>query len=60
MSLYESIMSKKDKIAVVGLGYVGVDFVCDQTKGPLILEVNARPGLNIQIANQAGLRTRVR
>lgn len=46
--------------SVVGLGYIGVDFVCDQTLGPLILEVNARPGLNIQIANQAGLRTRIR
>ena len=45
--------------SVVGLGYIGVDFVCDQTLGPLILEVNARPGLNIQIANQVGLRTRV-
>ena len=45
--------------SVVGLGYVGVDFVCDQSLGPLILEVNARPGLNIQIANQAGLRTRI-
>ena len=46
--------------SVVGLGYIGVDFVCDRTLGPLILEVNARPGLNIQIANQAGLRTRIR
>jgi alpha-L-glutamate ligase-like protein len=45
--------------SVVGLGYIGVDFVCDQSLGPLILEVNARPGLNIQIANQAGLRTRI-
>lgn len=44
---------------LVGLGYIGVDFVCDRTFGPLVLEVNARPGLNIQIANQAGLRSRV-
>lgn len=44
---------------VVGLGYIGVDFVCDDTEGPLVLEVNARPGLNIQIANQAGLRARL-
>jgi len=44
---------------VVGLGYVGVDFVCDRRYGPMILEVNARPGLNIQIANQAGLRSRL-
>ena len=45
---------------IVGLGYIGVDFVCDNTEGPLVLEVNARPGLNIQIANQAGLRERLK
>ncbi|AKX58507.1 alpha-L-glutamate ligase-like protein [Thiopseudomonas alkaliphila] len=41
-----------------GLGYIGVDMVLDQEQGPLILEINARPGLNIQIANNAGLTTR--
>ncbi len=41
-----------------GLGYIGVDLVLDQDKGPLILELNARPGLNIQIANDAGLTKR--
>ena len=38
-----------------GLGYIGVDMVLDEEKGPLILELNARPGLNIQIANDCGL-----
>ena len=41
------------------LGYLGVDMVIDRDRGPLILEMNARPGLNIQIANGAGLRNRV-
>lgn len=41
-----------------GLGYIGVDMVLDQELGPLILELNARPGLNIQIANNAGLTHR--
>jgi alpha-L-glutamate ligase-like protein len=41
-----------------GLGYIGVDMVLDQDKGPLILELNARPGLNIQIANDCGLTQR--
>lgn len=41
-----------------GLGYIGVDMVLDQDKGPLILELNARPGLNIQIANDCGLTLR--
>ena len=38
-----------------GLGYIGVDMVLDQDLGPMILELNARPGLNIQIANDCGL-----
>lgn len=41
-----------------GLGYIGVDMVLDQQRGPLILELNARPGLNIQIANDNGLELR--
>jgi alpha-L-glutamate ligase-like protein len=45
--------------AMTGLGYVGVDLVLDRTKGPLMLELNARPGLNIQIANRAGLGARL-
>lgn len=41
------------------LGYVGVDFVLDRNLGPLILELNARPGLAIQIANGNGLGHRL-
>ncbi len=44
---------------VTGLGYLGVDMVIDRDRGPLILEMNARPGLNIQIANGAGLTDRI-
>jgi len=40
---------------LTGLGYLGVDLVLDQDLGPLLLELNARPGLAIQIANAAGL-----
>ena len=45
---------------LTGLGYLGVDIVIDQTQGPLMLELNARPGLNIQIANREGALTRYR
>lgn len=45
---------------LTGLGYIGVDIVLDKTEGPLILELNARPGLNIQIANREGLLHRCR
>jgi len=44
---------------VTGLGYLGVDIVIDRELGPLILEMNARPGLNIQIANCVGLAERI-
>ena len=44
---------------VTDLGYLGVDMVVDRERGPLILEMNARPGLNIQIANRSGLASRV-
>lgn len=39
---------------LTGLGYLGVDVVLDEQHGPLMLELNARPGLNIQIANREG------
>lgn len=45
---------------LTGLNYIGVDLVLDRTKGPMILELNARPGLAIQIANQTGLLGRLR
>ena len=43
----------------VPLGYLGVDLVLDRDHGPLVLEMNARPGLAIQIANGSGLRSRL-
>ena len=42
-----------------GMGYLGVDIVLDRDLGPLILELNARPGLAIQIANRVGLEGRL-
>jgi alpha-L-glutamate ligase-like protein len=41
------------------MGYLGVDIVLDKDKGPLMLELNVRPGLNIQIANRSGLVPRL-
>lgn len=41
------------------LGYIGVDIVLDRDRGPLVLELNARPGLAIQIANRQGLGRRL-
>jgi alpha-L-glutamate ligase-like protein len=44
---------------LTGLGYIGVDIVLDRDLGPLMLELNARPGLAIQIANRQGLLRRL-
>ncbi len=38
-----------------GLGYLGVDIVPTDDRGPVVLEANARPGLAIQSANGVGL-----
>lgn len=45
---------------ITGLGYLGVDIVLDKDHGPLMLEINARPGLSIQIANREGAVARYR
>lgn len=44
---------------MTGLGYMGTDMVLDEEEGPMVLELNARPGLAIQIANGAGLLPRL-
>ena len=44
---------------VTQLGYLGADVVLDKQRGPLLLELNARPGLAIQVANGRGLEPRV-
>ena len=45
---------------MTGLGYLGADIVLDKDRGPMMLEINARPGLAIQIANGVGLRDRLK
>ncbi|TVQ92382.1 MAG: alpha-L-glutamate ligase-like protein [Chromatiaceae bacterium] len=44
---------------LAGLGYMGADLVVDAVRGPLLLELNARPGLAIQVANGMGLLPRL-
>ena len=41
---------------MTGLGYLGADIVLDKDRGPMMLELNARPGLSVQIANGKGLQ----
>ena len=54
--LETAVLSQK---AVKGLSFVGVDVVLDKDEGPKVLEINARPGLSIQLCNKAGLKLRM-
>lgn len=40
---------------LVPLKYLGVDIIIDQHRGPQVIEINARPGLQIQNVNRQGL-----
>ena len=46
-------------VEMTGLHYLGADVVLDKQRGAVLLELNARPGLSIQVANQAGLAHRL-
>lgn len=44
---------------VAGLMFCGIDLFISEKYGPLVVELNANPGLSIQLANDAGLRRRL-
>ena len=57
---WQTILEMATKLGdKTAFGYLGVDIVLDQEKGPLLLEINARPGLAIQIANREGIIPRL-
>ncbi|KXK11216.1 MAG: Ribosomal protein S6--L-glutamate ligase [Microgenomates bacterium OLB23] len=57
---WDKILTYAVKAAkATNLGFCGVDFLIDRERGPLIVEINARPGLRIQLANQDGLKWRL-
>ena len=37
------------------LKYIGIDLILEENDGPVVIEFNARPGLEIQNANQIGI-----
>lgn len=53
------LMMAAEATDMTGLGYLGADFVLDRERGPVLLELNARPGLGIQMANLSGLLLRL-
>jgi len=44
---------------VSNLGFLGVDIMIDRDRGPVVAEINVRPGLSIQNANRVPLRERL-
>lgn len=44
---------------LTGLGFLGADIALDKEMGPVVLELNARAGLEIQVVNRAGLAARL-
>lgn len=56
----EHLMIGSQAYEMTGLGYLGADIVLDKERGPMMLELNARPGLAIQIANGKGLKAAIK
>ncbi len=52
------LIASKAQLAT-NLGYMAADISIDQSTGPVLLEVNARAGLGVQVANLAPLRQRL-
>lgn len=57
---WDDILMIASKIQLItNLGYMAVDICIDKNSGPVLLEINARAGLGVQIANLAPLRRRL-
>lgn len=57
---WEDILLVSSQIQLLtNLGYLAADIALDRNLGPILLEINARAGLSVQIANLAPLRRRL-
>lgn len=56
----EHLLIGSQAYEMTGLGYMGADIVLDKERGPMMLELNARPGLAVQIANGRGLKEAIK
>ena len=52
-------MSAAKAQEATGVGYACIDFLIDRDKGPLVVEIGARAGISIQLADQQGQRERL-
>jgi len=58
---WDNILSLAVKVQqVTKIGYLGCDIVLDELDGPLLLEMNIRAGLEVQVANLAPLKSRLK
>ncbi len=53
----KAVQIAKDTASLFPLNYLGVDIVFDKNLGPMVMEINVRPGLGIQLANKQSLLT---
>ena len=59
-NMWEDILESASSAAeAMGMGFAGVDLTVDDDLGVVVIEVNRRPGLEIQNANRAGMRKRI-
>lgn len=57
---WDEILMIASKVQLAtNLGYMAADIAIDEKMGPVLLEINARAGLGVQIANLAPLRQRL-
>ena len=56
----QSLLIATKAAQALNLVFAGVDIVLDRDDGPTVLEVNARPGLDIQLANMSPLFSRLK
>lgn len=57
---WDEILMIASKVQLItNLGYLAADIAIDHVSGPVLLEINARAGLSVQIANLAPLRKRL-
>ncbi|MDD3862112.1 MAG: DUF1704 domain-containing protein, partial [Candidatus Gracilibacteria bacterium] len=57
---WDEILLVASKIQLLtNLGYLAVDIAIDKNSGPVLLEINARAGLSVQVANLSPLRKRL-
>jgi len=58
---WEDILKLATKVQqITNIGYVGCDIVIDDKVWPLLLEVNVRPWLEVQVANKVALYDRLK